>query len=432
MENKSVWQESVLPSFPTAMGHIKADVLIIGGGIAGLLTAYELKRRGVNCVIAERDTICRGTTSGTTAKLTVQHGLIYDRLIREYGAEKAKMYLEANNRALKRFGKLAQGIDCDYESSDSVIYSRNDIPALEAEVRALERLGVSAELCEISELPFPTVGGVRIKEQAAFNPLKFLSAIAKELTVYEHTHITGIEGEYAVSNRAEFSAKKIVVCTHFPFINRHGSYFLKMYQSRSSVVALKNAPKLGAFYMDENPKGFSFRNYGDYLLVGGAGRRTGESCRIGELARFVKTNYPDAEVKRFWSAQDCMTLDGIPYIGNYSALTPDIYVATGFNKWGMTNSMAAAIILADKITGKENETAAVFSPSRSILKKQLFVNIGNAVKDICTFTVPRCPHMGCALKWNRKEKIWECPCHGSSFAEDGELIENPANRDLDI
>lgn len=432
MENNSVWQNTVMPEFPAAMGHIKTDVLIIGGGIAGLLTAYELKRRGVSCVIAERGTVCRGVTSGTTAKLTIQHGLIYHKIIGEYGKEKAKMYLEANSRAIKRFKKLAEGIDCDYEISDGVIYSRTDFHALEAEIHALAQLGVSAELCETSDLPFPTVGGVRIKNQAVFNPLKFLSAIAKELTIYEHTHILGIEGGYAVSNRAEISAKKIVVCTHFPFINRHGSYFLKMYQSRSSVIALKDAPRINGFYMDENSLGFSFRNCGNYLLIGLGGGRTGEQCRFGELVKFTRTNFPNAKAKYLWSAQDCMTLDGIPYIGNYSALTPDMYVATGFNKWGMTNSMAAAMILADKITGKENNTAAVFSPSRSILKKQLLVNVGNAVKDICTFTTPRCPHMGCALKWNKTEKIWECPCHGSVFAEDGELIENPSNRDLDV
>lgn len=435
MENISVWESVEMPEFPAAKGNLNTDVLIVGGGIVGLLTAYELQKSGVSCIVAERGRICSGTTGRTTAKLTFQHGLIYKKILREYGAERAKMYLEANQNALKRYAELCKKIDCDFKKVDSYIYSRTDRKILEEETEALSRLGFSADICEVTELPFPTVGAVRFKNQAVFDPLKFLRGIINETSdnvrVFERTHIIEIRGKIALSKRARITADKIVIATHFPFINTHGSYFLKLYQSRSDVIALKNAPELHGIYMDENIYGYSFRNSGELLLIGGEAHKTGEPCRRRELEDFAQSSYPDAEVRYLWSAQDCISLDGIPYIGNYSALTPNMYTATGFNKWGLTNAMAAAEIIRDKILGKDNPYAEVFSPSRSIMKKQLLINGLNAAKNLLTPRSPRCPHLGCALKWNGEEHSWDCPCHGSRFARDGKLLDNPANVDLD-
>lgn len=435
MENLSVWADVEMPEFPAARGNIKTDVLIVGGGIAGLLTAYELQKSGVSCVIAERRRICSGITGKTTAKLTFQHGLIYRRILSEYGAEKARMYLDANRNALKRYAELSRRIDCGFRKTDSFIYSRDDRAALEDEISALARIGFTAELCEVGELPFPTVGAVRFANQAVFDPLKFLRGIVGKMSdnvrIFEHTHIIGLSGRTALSKRAGITADKLVIATHFPFINKHGSYFLKLYQSRSEVIALKNAPELRGIYMDGNSCGYSFRNANGLLLVGGEAHKTGEPCRRQELESFAKRAYPDAEVRFLWSAQDCMSLDGLPYIGNYSLLTPDMYVAAGFNKWGMTTAMAAAEILRDKILGKPSPYAEVFDPSRNMLKKQLAVNGLSAAKNLLTPTAPRCPHLGCALKWNAAERSWDCPCHGSRFARDGRMLDNPANVDLE-
>ncbi len=148
-----------------------------------------------------------------------------------------------------------------------------------------------------------------------------------------------------------------------------------------------------------------------------------------KLHLFARNHYAKAEIIAKWSTQDCMTLDGIPYIGQYSRTTPDVYVATGFNKWGMTNAMAAADILCDLVTGKPNPYAAVFSPSRTLLRTQLLVNIFESTVGLLTPTAPRCPHLGCALKYNSAEHTWDCPCHGSRFTEHGELIDNPATDD---
>ncbi|MGN0150724.1 MAG: FAD-dependent oxidoreductase [Clostridia bacterium] len=222
-------------------------------------------------------------------------------------------------------------------------------------------------------------------------------------------------------------ADKIIVTTHFPFINKHGSYFLKLYQHRSYEAAFENAPDLDGMYVDEYEKGMSFRNYNKLLLIGGGGHRTGKNGGgWKELYSFAEKYYPAAEVKYSWATQDCMSLGGVPYIGRYSAKTPDLYVASGFNKWGITSSMAAAMILTDMVTGKKNEFAEVFSPQRSILKPQLLINGFEATVNLLTPTTRRCPHLGCALKWNKTEHTWDCPCHGSRFEKNGRLIDNPA------
>ena len=183
--------------------------------------------------------------------------------------------------------------------------------------------------------------------------------------------------------------------------------------------------------MDEAQAGLSFRNYENLLLIGGDAHRTGkQGGSWQELRAFARQHYPQAEEQYCWATQDCMSLDGVPYIGPYSASTKDLYVAAGFNKWGMTTSMVSAIILSDLVQGKENPYQEVFSPSRSILHPQLAVNGFEAVVNLLTPTAKRCPHLGCALKWNPMEHTWDCSCYGSRFTENGKLIDNPATGDL--
>lgn len=430
----SLWESTAhMPEFPKLKGDIKTDVLIIGGGIAGILCGYKLKNAGVDCVIAESDKICRGVTAGTTAKITVQHGAVFDKLINEFGTEKAGLYLKANEKALSEYKELCKKIDCDFKETDSYIYSLSDRSKIEKEVSALNKIGGNAEFCEKTELPFKVAGAVKVSGQAQFNPLKFLNFIAKDLTIYENTAVKELKGLTAVCEVGEIKAQKIIVATHFPIINKHGSYFLKMYQKRSYVSAFLGAKPLEGMYRDESEKGFSFRSAGKFLIIGGESKRTGKKSGGWEqISSFAEKYYPTATEKYTWAAQDCITLDGVPYIGNYSANTPDLYVATGFNKWGMTSSMAAAEILTDMIRGKKNEFAEFFSPSRHILRKQLVLNATSAVGGLLTPTVKRCPHLGCALKWNKNERSWDCPCHGSRFSREGKLLNTPATGDIDL
>lgn len=425
---KSVWTNNAkLPEFEKLRGDIKTDVLIIGGGICGILCAYFLKLANVDCVLAEGKTICSGITKNTTAKITSQHGLIYDKLIKSYGKEKASLYLRANEYALSKYREIAQGIECDFEPKDAFTYSLKDRKKIEAETEALNSLGFKAEFIEKLHLPFETKGAIKFPYQAQFNPVKFIAEIAKNLNIYEHTFITDISEHKAWSDRGTITADKIIVATHFPFINKHGSYYLKMYQHRSYVIALENADKFDGIFVDEAQSGMSFRNYNDLLLIGGGSHRTGKNGGAWhELREFANRYYPNAVEKYFWATQDCMSLDGIAYIGNYSKYTPDLYVASGFNKWGMTLSMVSAMLLTDMVLGKENEFKEVFSPQRSMLKPQLLINGIEAVSNLLTPSKKRCPHLGCALKWNKNEHTWDCPCHGSRFEENGDLIDNPA------
>lgn len=429
---QSIWTDSVnFPNFDKLKKDIRTDVLIIGGGITGLLCAYQLHQAGIDYVLVEAEHICSGITQNTTAKITSQHGLIYHKLIQRFGVEKARMYLDANEAALHEYRRLCKSIDCSFEFKNSYVYSLDNSKRIEKELQALRKLGFHAEYEDKLPLPFSIAGAVKFKHQAQFNPLKFLSEISKKLNIYEHTKVRELAPNLAVTAHGKITAKNIIVTTHFPFLNKHGSYFLKMYQHRSYVIAYKNAPNVDGMYVDESLKGLSFRNYKNMLLIGGGDHRTGKrGGNWQELSTFAGTHYSNAQEVYRWATQDCMTLDEVPYIGQYSKHTSNLYVATGFNKWGMSSAMAAAMILRDIILKKENTYAPVFSPSRSILRPQLIVNAFEATANLLTPTTNRCPHLGCALKWNPAERTWDCPCHGSRFTEHGELIDNPATGDL--
>ena len=428
---ESIWKNnSQKVHFDTLNENKSTDVLIIGGGITGLLCAYKLKNAGIDCILAEATEICAGITKNTTAKITLQHGLIYDKMIKRFGKVKARLYLESQIKACEEYAKLCENIDCDFKISDSYVYSLNNRKKIEKEITALTLLGIKAELSSAKELPFSVAGAVCIKNQAQFNPLKFLYAVAKDLPIYEHTKVIEFKPNRAITNRGEIKFKKLIIATHFPIFNKHGLYSLKLYQHRSYVIALKNAQKINGMYVDESDTGLSFRSYGDLLLLGGGGHRTGKKGGCWqELEAFAKKYYKKSETVGKWATQDCVSLDEIPYIGQYSKLTSNTFVATGFNKWGMTNAMVAANILCDLVSEKSNSYTEVFSPSRTILRPQLAVNTFESTVGLLTPTTPRCPHLGCALKYNKAEHTWDCPCHGSRFTKSGKLIDNPATDD---
>lgn len=427
----SIWTRTAQPpKFDPLRSDLKTDVLIIGGGMAGVLCAYKLAKAGVDHALVEADRIGGGATKNTTAKITSQHGLIYDKLLREFGAERARLYLEASQGALEEYRALCRTIDCGFEEKDAFVYSTDSRKKLDRELNALDRLGFPAGFVQDVPLPFPVAGAVKFPRQAQFHPLKFVSAIAGDLRIFEHTKVLELAPGRAVTNGGTISADKIIIATHFPLLNKHGGYFLKLYQHRSYVLALENAPDVRGMYLDEDEKGLSFRNYGGLLLLGGGSHRTGKRGGCWqELELFAGRHYPDARETARWAAQDCMTLDGVPYIGPYSKGASGLYVATGFNKWGMTSSMAAASVLTDLVLGRDSPYAELFSPSRSVLRPQLAANALESALGLLTPTAPRCPHMGCALKYNADEHSWDCPCHGSRFGEDGTLIDGPATDD---
>ena len=423
---KSIWRDIDFPTFKSLSGDISTDVLIIGGGIAGLLTAYFLDRAGVDYLLVEKNKICTGVTANTTAKITVGQGFNYHKILSLRGKEMAQAYYHANKRAVKEYFSLCKNIDCDFEVKDNFVYSFEK-HKIEKELEALEKIGYKAEYCDKLNLPFETAGAVKTKGQAQFHPLKFLAKISENLNIFEQTKVREMVGNTAITEKGKIKAKRVVVATHFPFINKHGKYFLKLYQHRSYVLALRGAADLNGMYVDEDNKGLSFRNFGDLLLLGGGGHRTGKNGGgYSELRQKARLYYPNAKEITAWATQDCISLDKMPYVGKYSNGVGEVYVASGFNKWGMTGAMCSAQLLADMLTGKKNEFEEVFNPERSILTPQLICNGFESVVNLLTPTTPRCPHLGCALKWNPQERSWDCSCHGSRFDSNGEWLNGPA------
>lgn len=475
---KSIWSKSCELEKREALNRdMKANTVIIGAGLAGILTAYKLNEKGINAVVLEASSIAGGQTRNTTAKITSQHGAIYSRLIKQFGAEKAKQYANANQGAIEEFASIitALNIDCDFERKDAYVYSLTDDKPLIEEQKAAASLALPAQFVTSVNLPFNVKGAVKFTNQAQFNPLKFIKAVSANLQIYENTPVKSVEGNTITTNGGnKVHAKNIVFATHFPFINFPGLYFARMHQERSYVVCFENGAQTNGMYIDSEAGGLSFRNYNQYLFVGGGNHRTGENSKGGkydELIRNANTLFPGVKEVTRWSAQDCIPTDGVPYIGRYSNNKPNWYVATGFMKWGMTSSMVSANIISDMIADRKNQNAGIFSPQRfsvndvsqtcvdglkSVegLLKETFTPANSVASDLLEgegrivtgkngkigvykdfggelYAVDiRCPHLGCQLEWNVDEKTWDCPCHGSRFDYKGKLLDNPSQKDL--
>lgn len=475
---ESIWSQTCQFRQREALpGDMKTDIAVIGAGMAGILIASALQEAGRQVVVLEAQRIAGGQTRNTTAKLTCQHALLYEKLIRTLGKEKARQYAQANAAALEEYRRIiaARNIDCDLEQRDAYVYGSN-AAKLRKEAETAAALGLPATFVEETKLPFPTAGAVRFANQAQFHPLKFLQAISDPLTIYENSSVQSVEDNQIITTRGRVQAEQIVFSCHFPFVNFPGLYFARMHQERSYVIALENAAPMDGMWIGAEQGAYSFRNYGPLLLLGGGGHRCGENSAGGryELLRQKAAQwFPGSREVAHWSAQDCVTADSVPYIGPYAASRPNWYVATGFQKWGMTSSMAAAMLLRDRICGKENPWAEVFDPGRFDEKTLtgLAQESGQAVKGLAKqlFQIPaeaarelppghggvvfwkgkklgvykdesgalwpvdiRCPHLGCQLEWNPDEHSWDCPCHGSRFDCRGKLISGPAQEDITI
>lgn len=473
---ESIWSQSCpIKERECLQQDMKSEIAVIGAGMAGILIAYELQKAGHQVVVLEANRIASGQTRNTTAKITSQHGMIYQKLIQTLGEDTAKQYALANEAAIQEYRNLisSEGIDCDLEERSAYVYG-NDEESLRAEVDAAAGLGLPATFVPEVFLPVPTAGAVQFAHQAQFHPLKFLAAISDPLTIFEHTSVRSVEDNRLVTEHGNVQAEHIIFASHFPFVNFPGMYFARMHQARSYVLALKHAAQVDGMFIGAEKDSYSFRNYGELLLLGGGNHRTGENSAGGRYARLrqkAKEWFPHSQEVAFWSAQDCMPADSVPYIGHYAASQPNWYVATGFQKWGMTSSMVSAMLLRDMICGKENPYAPAFNPKRfdAVALPSMATEGGQAVKGLFKrfFQIPaaqaaqipaghggivrldgkkigvykdengtlypvdiRCPHLGCQLEWNPDERSWDCPCHGSRFDRFGHLISGPAQESL--
>lgn len=450
---ESVWsKQTKIAKRESLKGDIQVQTAVIGAGMAGILTAYLLKKEGMDVVVVEAKKIASGQTQNTTAKITSQHGMIYDRMIREIGRERAAEYAMANEDAIKIFERIIkeEKINCRFEKLPAYLYTWDEAKAekMEREAIAARELGIKAHFVKeeaFAELPFEAKYGVCFENQAQFHPLAFVKRLAEQLVVYENTNVLWVKKHVIATDKGKITAENIVFATHYPFINVPGFYFLRQHQERSYVLALgkkkEEMPKaevgLQGMYYGIDKGGLSLRSKGDLLLLGGGAHRTGKKESEEEgftyLREMAKKYYPDRIVKTQWAAQDCMPCDEIPFIGKYSVLRQYWYVATGFHKWGMTSSMVAAQIISDKICKKENMYEKVFCPQRLYLRasfRNLLIDMGESIAGLTKGWFGkkghRCSHMGCRVEWNAEEKSWDCPCHGSRFDQDGKLIDNPA------
>lgn len=512
---ESIWtKQTCLKEREQLKEDISVETAVLGGGMSGILTAYFLRKKGVNAVVLEAEQIGSGQTKNTTAKITLQHGAIYHKLIEKFGEEQAGMYARANMLAIEEYHKLIEekNIECGLRMAPAYLYAGKEAGTelLQKEAKAAECLGIKNHLTTDTELPFPIKAALKFEQQACFHPLQFLAAVAEEVPVYEHTQVIGIEesdGKQVLVCKkshkktsdatADFRqtdmeketafgsedgkwevkvlADNIVVATHYPIFNMQGCYFLRMHQERSYVLALRNAAAMDGMYYGVEEGTYSFRSAEEFLLLGGGSHRTGDNTQGGQYQKLREAAgryYPAAEEAAVWSAQDCMTLDGVPYIGLYAQSKPNWYVCTGFGKWGMTSSMVSAMLLSEKIRGESTSYEQIFSPQRFVLSasaKTLMEETIEAAKGLTKqFILPadfkaeevakgegkiiewkgeklgayrdekgalflvsaKCPHLGCQLEWNPEEKSFDCPCHGSRFSYTGELIDNPAQKGI--
>lgn len=491
---ESYWLSSTQPlNYPALDGDIEVDILIIGGGLAGIACAYQLLGQGASLAILEGNTVLGGVTAHTTAKITSQHGLIYDKIKTTMGDELAQQYADANQWAIHEIKRISDkhDIQCDYVTESAYIFTQEEkqLQKIEKEVNAAADLGIKASFVDSIPFNMPIKGAVRFDDQARFHPLKFGLGVVKYVTeqgvqIFENSRAIDIEENdgYVVttSQGKRVTAKKVIIATHYPFYNKHGMYFARIYTERAYALAIKAKEKFpGGMYINADDPARSMRNQetqdGEIILVIGDHHKTGQGMSMVKhyeaLVDFANTLFTVQDIPYRWSTQDCMTIDGLPYVGNYTSNTPNLYVATGFQKWGITNSIVSSVILKDLIIHGKSPWQDVYNPSRKTIVasaknfiveninvaeqlldgklSQLPKNINLEPGDAGVFRIDgkrigayrdrqgnlhlvntTCTHMGCELNWNSAEESWDCPCHGSRFTYEGKIITGPAVKPL--
>ncbi len=384
----SLWLSENLnnKNFEPLENDISTDVCIIGAGIFGLTCGYYLSKAGLKVAIIDKSEISRKTTGHTTAKITSQHGLIYTYLKDTYGFQFAKDYLLANEEAIENIKSIidTENINCDFERQSSFVYTtdKSEVNKIKREVDCVNELGFPANFVTKTGLPFDILGGIQFKNQAQFNPIKYVNGLSDFIIknngqIYTNTTVYDVKKDANIFSTLTVGgivkSKYVILASHYPFLNFPGMYFLKMYQSSSYVIGVDVKKTLfNGMYITSSSPTYSFRtayyNGRKILLLGGSDHKTGTPVTYNDsylaLENYAKQLYPNCEVLFRWDTRDCITLDKIPYIGNFSNTIDNLYVGTGFNKWGMTSSNVAANIVCDMILGKQNRYAYVFDSTR--------------------------------------------------------------------
>lgn len=455
---------------PKLAGTKKTEICIIGAGMAGLNLAFLLHQSGKKVIVLEAETIGHAQSIRTTAKITCLPGFFYHDFIEKAGHNEAMKVARTLRRALQNYADLIyhHQIDCDFERLPFVLIS-NDANRIENEAKAMESLNFPVEVEHHADTPFGKGTALILNNQAQFHPGRWMSEISKGIEIYEQSRVIKVENHEVITEQGSVIADEIVFCDHYPFVNMPGFYFMKMHQERSYVLALRNVSREKRMYYCPDEPVESLRFSGQTALYSGYSHPTGEleENRLEKMKQKAKERFPEAELVEEWSAQDCMSLDGLPYIGRFSTMRPFWYIASGFNKWGMIYSMAAAMILHDELLNNQNLDAEPFDSLRPVMNtpfeeiKMMWTAVKGYIQEYLTLpemkiddlkpgeggivevdglslgvyrdedgtdymVSTRCPHLKCQLTWNSIEKTWDCPCHGSRFDRHGNRIEGPA------
>lgn len=480
-------------NYPKLDSDVKVDVAIVGGGITGITAAWLLKKEGLKVAIIEADRIIQGTTGHTTAKLTSQHDLIYYDIKKNMGVEKAHQYAEANESAIKLVENIIKekNIDCDFHKCPAYIYTQQDkyLKQLQDEAETAASLGIKADLIDEVPLPFNIKAALRYENQARFHPRKYLLSLAQDIPgegsyIFEQTRAIDIhEGNTcAVSTLTgrKVSAENVIIASHYPFYDGYGMYFSRIYPDRSyaiGVLVKGNFPDGMYINAEEPARSIRWQEYkdGKIMITGGEHHKTGQSAdtntHYDNIIKFTEETFDMQDVLYRWSTQDYTPADKVPYVGRLTSKSPNIYVATGFRKWGMTNGNVSAMIIKDMIVKGGNPWEPVYNPSRftpAASAKKFVSENANVVKELVKgklTAIPddveikngeakvfekdgdrvgayrdnngklhvvntTCTHLGCEIMWNTAEKSWDCPCHGSRFTYEGEIIDGPALKSI--
>jgi glycine/D-amino acid oxidase-like deaminating enzyme/nitrite reductase/ring-hydroxylating ferredoxin subunit len=467
---------------------LTTDVAVLGGGIAGLTAAYLCRQAGYDVAVIEADKVASGVTGHTTAKITALQEPIYAKLASDFSRDVARAYATSQIEGLEIIGRIAASLDaeCGFERRPAFTYATDEAgaEALRDEARAAKDAGLGVVATTDTGLPFDVTAALRLDGQAQFNARRYCHALARAIVANGGTIAEGVRamdvhqrgGSCVVeTDHEEVRAKHVVIATHVPFMYR-GLFFAKTRPMRSYAVAARfDGERTEGVYLSASEPVRSVRDYTDgdahWLIVGGESHKTGEeedtekhydALRAWGTEHFGLKTYEYA-----WSAQDPASGDGLPLIGTLTPATSNIWVATGFRKWGMASSTIAAEIITSGIEGNEHPLAETFSPRRHPIatlrrvagevvdtvkrglsdrvsdddepgpgqgavlgrgqdRRAIFVSDDGERYEVSAV----CTHLGCIVAFNNAEKTWDCPCHGSRFAVDGSVIEGPATKPL--
>jgi len=477
--NDACWVDGAPATrYPKYARSDRTEIAVVGGGIVGLTAAYLLARAGREVTVIEAMRIGRGVTGRSTAKVTSQHALTLSQIARESGKERARLYAEANQAGVEAILRLAADlrIDCDLEPRNAYAYTLRKArrSAIEREARIARELGMPAAFQARAPLPFDNEGAVVYRDQAQFNPVKYLVGLARAIRaaggrIFENTRVADIEqkkGQWRIGvGRHSLTAAKVVSATHLPL----GAPlpFDEHTQPRCHAAMAFRAPAdaLDGMFIDVDRAAHSLRLAHDAkgpLVVALApefftGHLGDVAACFRALEQWVRARLPVGAPAWRWINEDYDSPDAVPFAGELAQKAPGLFVATGFGGWGISNGTAAAMLIADQIQGRKSAWSALYDPERRshnineggdtktpadnvddiapgegavVTHGRKKIAVWKAADGRAHALDAACTHKGCTVTWNNADQTWNCPCHGSMFSCDGGVLHGPATAPL--